>query len=915
MIQKSLKKTILPLALLILIQIGFLIPSQNVFGQTKQLNLQNIQRISRSIYLIQHEYFDPIRVKPRKMLKEGFFELAKEVPEVLPLFQGNHLKFQLGAKSLDVKLDKVKVLYDALLPISLVFDFLNTNYKGDAKFEDMEYAFIAGMLSTLDPHSNILTPEIYKEFKTQTQGEYGGLGIVISIKDKELTVFAPFEGTPADRAGLLADDKIQQIQDQSTTNMPLDEAVELMRGPPGTKVTLKIKSKNRDPRNVDLIREVINVTSVQSKLFSQNNKNFGIIRIKGFQDNTYKDVITELKTLNQQSNNSLNGIILDLRNNAGGLLDQSILTADLFLSGGDIVLTVGANNTTEERASAKNQKTDITLPMIVLINEGAASASEIVAGALKNNNRAIVMGQKSFGKGSVQSLFSLRDGSSLKLTVAQYLTPGRESIQAVGITPDIHLYSSVIADDYYDLHEDVNYSEEKLDAHLDNTKLTKKSVPLYTLTYLKDVKSSDESINSYTSKIEESDFPLKLAVQILDQVAAPNKKTMLSHVGSLLNSEAIKQDKRITEALQKKKIDWTIGQATKQPNISIRHEFFNSAKQKIKAIKAGSTITMRVTVKNNGSTSLNRVITDIEALNPLLNHKEFVFGKLGPGTEKSAEIKVKIPSEIINFTEDIKLVTYTEKTLNKPHSTYAHTHFVEKQQPQFTYTYQVLDGNAPDTTGNKNGIPEKGEDVVLKVSVKNLGPGLSEKTIVNIKNTEGKYVFLKKARDTMGSLKPAQTASSDLRFNIKENFSKDKFAIDVFAIDDDTKAGISDTLTFNLNKAIPSDPKPNTFQTAPKIMISDKTKQVGDKLMLTASVEDQTSLKDIAVFSKGKKIIYINTEKEKNTKKKDISIEIPLEDGINSVVIQARGTRDLLSQKSISVVYNKEMHLAGTTAK
>ncbi|MFH1355662.1 MAG: MXAN_5808 family serine peptidase [bacterium] len=876
-------------------------------GKIKLPNVQNITRISRSAVLIQHEYYDPARIKPVAMLTEGLYELAKEVPELLPHVKNDTLTIQLGAKKLSLTLDKMDNVLEILFPVSQIFEFLRENYHGEIKFEDMEYAFIAGMLSILDPHSNILTPKVYKEFKTQTQGEYGGLGIVISLKDKELTVIAPIEDTPAARSGIQADDKILQIDAQPTINMALDEAVDLMRGPPGTKIVLNIKSKNRDPRDVTLTREIINIESVQSKLVTQESKNFGVIRIKGFQDNTYRDVVTQLEALKQKAQGNLAGVILDLRNNAGGLLDQAILTADHFLSKGDIVFTVGAEDKEEEVASATQQRNDISLPMIVLTNEGSASASEIVAGALKNNNRAIVMGQTSFGKGSVQSLFNLRDGSSLKLTVAQYLTPGRESIQAVGITPDIHLYPSIIADDYYDLHEDINYSEGKLDAHLDNTKHIIKSQSRYTLTFLKkETLKEEEEESSYISKIKENDFPLQLAVTILDKAASKSKADMLNNIKDLLREEEKKQDEMITAALKEKNIDWSTGQQTAPPQLKVTHSFSNKTGAPIQSIPAGTEALMHVTITNTGKEAVYRILTDIDAYNPLLNHKEFVFGKLTPGQSKTEKVTIKTPSEIISFSEKVKLQTYTEKSAEKPFLVFADTRFVQKTQPRFSYAYNINDGQTKETTGNKNGIPEPGETVMLNVSLKNLGPGTSEKTLINLKNTEGKYVYLKKARDSLGLLKPNQVSTSSLIFTIKHGFTKDALAMDIYAMDEETKTSLHDTLTFTLAEPLKAEPKENIFQTAPLITISQSTKQMGNKLFLEVLVTTPTKLKDIAIFVQGKKTIYLNVEKLSDLKEKKVTTEVTLEEGINSIVIQARGLRDLMTQKSLSVVYNKK---------
>ncbi len=892
---------------------NFNIPDQ---GKSKVPNLDNIKVVSRSTYLIQHEYYDAARVDPVKMLKEGFYELAKEVPEVLPKFTDKQLTLSLGSDKIDITLPEIKKLYDILPVVSQAFDYLKTNYKGETKFDDMEYAFVGGMLAILDPHSNIMPPKVYEEFKTQTQGEYGGLGIVIGIKESELTVIAPIEDTPAYRAGIQADDKIVQIDDQNTTNMMLSDAVDLMRGPKGTKVVLKIKNKNTGIKDFVLTREMIIIKSIDSKLLSYNNQNYGVIRIKGFQEDTYDDMVTALGKLKLDSKNNLSGLILDFRNNPGGLLDQAILIADHFLKSGDIVFTVGPGNQIEESAVARPQDDDVALSVAVLINEGSASASEIVAGAFKNNDRAIVIGQKSFGKGSVQSLFNLRDGSSLKLTVAQYLTPGRESIQAVGISPDIHLYPSIIGKDYFDIIEDTSFGEEKLDAHLDNSSLIKKSKSTYTISFVKNTeteakKKDDEGESSYVSKIDENDYPIQLAMKVLEKAENKPKKQVMPLLKTLINDEAKTQDAQLADALKAKKLDWSMGQKSLNPALTVRCEFLNEAGSGTTELTAGKTVIMRTFVKNADVNPVYRVQATIDAFNPLLNHKEFIFGKLEPNEEKSRDIKIEIPADIVSFTESVKLLVYTEKSAETPLTKYIATSFIDLPQPQLAYSYKIQDDNSDTTKGNGNGIPEAGESIKMSVSVKNMGTVDSQKTSINLKNNEGKFVFLTKARDTIGLIKAGLTVTKDLTFDVKPDFAKDELKIDFFALDGETKASISDKLVFKTKPTPLAEPKSDQLQTAPQVDILSSTFS-NSTLSLKAIAKDTANLKDITVFAKGRKVFYVNLEKSKGATEQAIDQEIPLEEGINSIVIQARGQRDILGQKSMSVVFSKESLVAVT---
>lgn len=894
------------LVLVAISQLGFFGFKVDILGHPEPIQLENITLISRGVYLIQHEYYDSARIRPREMLEEGFYELAKEIPDVLPQFQDGSLKLFVGNKNTDIGLAGVDKLYDILAPVSAAFAFLREHHTGQITPAEAEYAFIRGMLSVLDPHSNILPPKEYEEFKTQTQGEYGGLGIVIGIKDQELTIVSPIEDTPAFRAGLKADDKILMIDDQNTTNMPLTDAVDLMRGIPGTQVTLKVKSKNRQPRDVTLMREKIVIESVVSKLVTKDRGRYGVIRIKGFQEDTREDAVQAVKALKRESGGALKGIVLDLRNNPGGLLDQAILVADMFLRKGDIVFTVGAGNLEEEVAVAKEQSDDVDLPMIVLINEGSASASEIVAGALKNNDRAVVIGKKSFGKGSVQSLFSLRDGSSLKLTVAQYLTPGRQSIQAVGIAPDIHVYPSVIAPEFYDLVEDDILGEEKLEAHLDNAAQARQNKPLHTLSYLEEEK--DEAESSYTNKIKDDDFVLNLAIDILARTNPAQPRTaILSNVHDVLKKEVLEQDKKITVALQKKDIDWSLCDSPRKSSLKVQHEFLNENGAPVSLLKAETKASLRITLTNAGAHTVCRALAEIEAFNPLLDHQEFVFGRVSPGAQKTAEIPLDIPADIIPFHEKIKLNTYTQARKETPHSISIATQFVDQSPPHLAYAYQVADGTLEGTVGNKNGIPEKGEEVFLQVKIKNVGPVAAKKTIINIKNTEGKYVLLKKARDSLEDLVPGGVDSRSLSFAIRKDFEKSDLAIDFFVFDDATKAGISDQLKFHLTNPQKADPPPDEFQTAPQITISDQTRQIKDKLVLQGEASDGRQLKDISIFVKGRKLVYINLENEpEGARSKTFHAELPLTKGINAVVIQARSMREVKAQKTLSYVYTPD---------
>ena len=327
--------------------------------------------------------------------------------------------------------------YQELQIFTDVLTIVQRSYVEEVPIKDLVYGAIDGMLASLDPHSGFMSPEIYKEMKVDTRGEFGGLGIEISLRDSILTIVSPIEDTPASRAGLQAGDHILKIEDQFTKDMKIMEAVHLMRGAVGTEITITIMRPSFEkPKAFTLKREIIKVKSVKAKTLE---KGFGYVRLAQFQERTGSDLAKALDELRQENSDNLQGLVLDLRNNPGGLLDQAVDVCDQFLTDGLIVYTRGRETDARMEFSAMRAGTEPDYPIVVLINGGSASASEIVAGALQDHDRAVIMGTQSFGKGSVQTIIPLSDDSGLRLTTAKYYTPNGTSIQARGIIPDIEV--------------------------------------------------------------------------------------------------------------------------------------------------------------------------------------------------------------------------------------------------------------------------------------------------------------------------------------------------------------------------------------------------------------------------------------------------------------------------------------------
>src|SRR5437899_2734082 len=325
-----------------------------------------------------------------------------------------------------------------------VWELVRSEYVEDAADDTLVEGAINGMLTALDPHSNYLNAKNFTDMKVQTRGEFGGLGIEVSMESGLVKVVSPIDDTPAARAGLKPNDLITHLDGTPVQGLTLPEAVEKMRGPVNSDITLTVRREGQEPFDVKLTRAVIKIQSVRSHI---EGNNIGYIRVTSFNEQTDVGLNNAMKNLKQQADNKLIGVILDLRNNPGGLLDQAVAVSDAFLEKGEIVSTRGRRADDAQRYNARPGDIATGLPMAVLINGGSASASEIVAGALQDHHRAVVIGTKSFGKGSVQTIIPLAGHGAMRLTTARYYTPSGRSIQARGIDPDIVVEAAKIAKD------------------------------------------------------------------------------------------------------------------------------------------------------------------------------------------------------------------------------------------------------------------------------------------------------------------------------------------------------------------------------------------------------------------------------------------------------------------------------------
>lgn len=357
--------------------------------------------------------------------------------------------------------------YKGLRTFSDILDIVEKNYVEPVETEKLFQGAIDGMIKSLDPHSLYLTKDMYKDLETGTRGSFEGIGTEIDILKGALTVISPIEDTPAYDAGIKPGDQIVKIDGKSTKDINMIDAIKQLRGPKGTKVTLAImREGSTKPIEIVITRGTIPIRSVKSKIYENN---IAHIRLTMFHEKTSVDLKKALMEA-EATASPLKGVILDMRNNPGGLLNQSVEAADAFLKSGIIVSTRGRTKGMESMAEAKDDGNEPTCPMVVLVNEGTASAAEIVAGALQDNGRAVIIGMQTFGKGSVQTVVPLEDGTALKLTTAKYYTPNGRSIQAEGIIPDIVIESIPPIETKEEKQEEDNHllREKDLEGHIES---------------------------------------------------------------------------------------------------------------------------------------------------------------------------------------------------------------------------------------------------------------------------------------------------------------------------------------------------------------------------------------------------------------------------------------------------------------
>lgn len=856
--------------------------------------------VHQVFYHVEKKYVEPGRASPKGLLKGAFKALETQYPQVL-------VNVDEGKGEASVRVDDVEKRFD-LLPanrfsgaadvLNVVLSFVSLRLSEDVEKRDVYYVALNGALSALDPHSNAFSPEQFKEFMIGTRGSFGGIGFVFGIRDGDMTIITPIDGTPADRGGLRSGDKIIYIDGEPTINMPVDVAANKMRGEPGTQVTLTIARDGwTEPRPITFTREIIHVDSVESFVLNGDGGGPALYaKVKSFQKDTTDELRKAVKDAEARYPD-LSGLILDFRNDPGGLLDQAIALADGFMERGTIVSTRGPEEDSNSRAVAQGDPPITKKPVVLLVNQGSASASEIVAGALKSS-RALLIGQKTFGKGSVQKLYPLTDGGALKLTVAQYLTPGDVSIQSIGVQPDIAAYPAQVSKGKVRLGPPPSHVEE---ADLENAFKdwgNASEKPWREIQYLgPEAEDDDNDKKSFAelSKVEKvarvrAEFEVRLAQRILarsDPVEPARSRDRLFKVAEPVLEEMRKEeDAKIAKVLADQGVDWTEGKNEPKPKLSVR------LPKELKA-DGGTTQEIPITVRNDGARPVYRIWGRTDSTNPLLKNLDFAFGRIDPGKERTATAKVEVPKSAVDRWDTVTL-ELKDSSGKDCGSGQGSARIGSIPAPKYAYSYEIRDENPTDRSRSGDGILEEGERVQFILGVRNRGSAASPAVDVNIRGDDKAQLYLETARRRLEGLAVGEKKDAPMAFRIVKAGPDRKATLTVSLSNREYSLFLGDTLKFQLGKPYTA----REARTPPDFEIAKlpplKTSSL--RLPLDLRVVDDEAVKDAYAYLGDKKIYYGRNRAGGGVF--PVRLDVPLEPGSNRLVVIARDQKGMTTSRT-----------------
>jgi len=887
-------------------------------------DLAKLELLEPTLYHVEESYVEPARVDWETMFVEGLEAVERRVPvcmfhrepggEVLAVEVSDFRTVldvpPIGSrKELQRQLRQVaQILAEHLDP----GDIPRLDQDIDEPLAEVEYALVNGVLGTLDPHSVLLPPPDAHEMDVENQGEFGGLGITIVDRRTEggMTIEATLPDTPAAQAGLQAEDRIIRIDGESTVNMTLDEAVRRLRGPVGDPVDVDVERPSLvEPMRITVVRQLIGLNRVEGELLEGG---IGHVRIKAFHEHVERDLHDVLSKLHRDAaaSGELRGLVLDLRGNPGGFLNQAVRVSDTFLTDGDIVSTIdGAGRRTELERARRSAEPDY--PMVVLLDASSASASEIVAGALRNNDRAVIMGERSFGKGSVQNLHTFYDDSKLKLTISKYLTPGDKSIQAVGIPADIELQPTVVkvpeepdAEPLVRMfHRERVRREGDLDGSLEQVSFRQER-PAYEVRYL------SEPGQRNPARVQD-DVQVQMARDVLLAAGRSWRRTdVLEAAGRVVQQLGVRGSSAVKEALAELDIDWTDGAPGSRTALPVEVVLDLGEDG---ALVAGEEELVGIEVTNVSTEPLYRLAA-VTHDHGLLDGAEFFFGRLDPGETRRYERRVQVveghASEVAPVTIDLR--DAGDDSLGEV----AASVVVEgRELPRFAWRWSVNDADG-------DGVIRKGDELRVHLELENVGDGPTSFATARIRTD-----FRKELDIIEGTLLPGTLVDPDCEGECERVLAAgERFEGDfVVSVRDEAAGALTIDLELREEGAydhatvmragfyeyyghddhvpllVGGDTPDGSWRRPPSIEVSRApgATSAGKRAAVSGRVTDDEGLSHVMVFSGGDKVFFENTAAGQALTSVPFTADIDLQHGENVVTVLATDKEGYSSSRSV----------------
>ena len=890
----------------------------SIYGNSLERGIDGVQSASETLLLaevlmhLQLDYVEPEKLDPESLLQGALTELGRTIPEVTVVPElrettlGSILRISFKTERTHLPVSQMDGLYDLHITLQMLMKRLLQMNPQLTQLK-MEQIVVRGILNQLDSYSVLLPKKIYNEFNINIGGKFAGVGLVVGTRDDQLTVIAPMDGSPAALAGMKPLDRIVAVDGEKTEHMTLDEILHRLRGNIGTPVTLRVLRKGHAKAlQFELLRQDIQVESVETFDLASSKRMIRYVRIKNFQTGTSRELKNKLGTLNK-----MDGLILDLRNNPGGLLEEAIRVSDLFLQGKKrIVSTKRTNVSTDHNAKQLFVAEDfLNIPLVLLINRGSASAAEIVAAALKQNKRAIVIGEQSFGKGTVQTLWDLRDGSGLKLTIGEYLTPDGHSIHNVGVVPNLRLIPVSIPE--LKNQESESGSQEysivakrfgllpDFDAENRANFLDNRSISYLSLTPIKNEKSEIIDNNLIIDELK-ADIYVKTADRILSQW---NTKKINSVIQKISQEAEQKESQIIKEALAKHGIDWSLNPFIKSATSEMLILTWSAE------VISTDLVRLQVKLRNAGKIVAQRLIAVTRASNGILDGLEFPIGKLLPEDTASRTIDVRFPAGMMEEFEPVEILLF-DHNFKKLKSERRQLQFFPKRTPSFQLAMKMLDNGDDSSQGNADGKVQSGETIAMRLKIINTGEKIVPELLMKLQGIEGAF-RINRGKILLKNLEPQKKQKDYFLFKSLTNAGTlGKISLEMI----DIRSGSPGIVyVWDLKDLLPK----QKLVTPELLEVSWKDKEGNNveaetdlsSLILQGKVSNVNDVRDVFVHLNNKKMFYSDNVNEqygktgiqdKNTGF-NFKTEINLDAGNNNISIFSRSRSGFTSEHRLRI--------------